>query len=72
MIIVGGHSLWFKEFFKAFLDDEAAKTATAARRKIVNCGVVGFTLQHTKHPTHGEMFRIEPDSIESIYGGFAR
>lgn len=72
VIIVGGHSLWFKEFFKAFLDDEAAKTATAARRKIVNCGVVGFTLQHTKHPTHGEMFRIEPDSIESIYGGFAR
>ena len=53
-------------------DAMCPKTATAARRKIVNCGVVGFTLQHAKHPTHGDVFRIDPDSIESIYGGFAR
>ena len=40
VIIVGGHSLWFKEFFKAHLDFDAAKTHVAAKKKIVN-GVVG-------------------------------
>jgi hypothetical protein len=70
VIIVGGHSLWFKEFFKAHLDFDAAKTHVAAKKKIVNCGVVGFTLQHDKHPEHGEVYRIDPESVDAIYGGF--
>ena len=71
-VVAGGHSLWFKEFFKAFLNKSAAKRDVAARKKIVNCGVVGFTLTHVKHPRHGNVFQIDPESIDSIYGGFAR
>jgi hypothetical protein len=40
------------------------------KKKIANCGVVGFTIQHAKHPTHGDMFRIDPDSIDVVYLGF--
>ena len=71
-VIAGGHSLWFKEFFKAFLDKDAAKRDVAARKKIVNCGVVGFTLTHVKHPKHGDVYRIDPESVDAVYGGFAR
>lgn len=71
-IIAGGHSLWFKEFFKAFLDRDASKKDLAARKKIVNCGVVGFTLTHVKHPRHGDVYRVDPESVDSVYGGFAR
>ena len=71
-VIAGGHSLWFKEFFKAFLDRDASKKDLAARKKIVNCGVVGFTLTHVKHPRHGDVYRVDPESVDSVYGGFAR
>lgn len=37
-IIAGGHSLWFKEFFKAFLPKSS--THKSKKKKIVNCGVV--------------------------------
>ena len=42
-IIVAGHSLWFKEFFKLYLP--RAADHTCKKKKIVNCGAVGFTLQ---------------------------
>ena len=42
-IIVAGHSLWFKEFFKLYLPKAADHTCK--KKKIVNCGAVGFTLQ---------------------------
>ena len=64
-VIAGGHSLWFKEFFKAFLDKDAAKRDVAARKKIVNCGIVGFTLTHVKHPKHGDVYRIDPESVDA-------
>jgi broad specificity phosphatase PhoE len=67
-IIAGGHSLWFKEFFKAFLPK--ASTHKSKKKKIVNCGVVAFTIQHAKHAKHGDLYRIDPDSIDVIYGGF--
>jgi hypothetical protein len=41
-IIVGGHSLWFKAFFKVFL--AAGQTHVGTARKVVNGGVVTFTL----------------------------
>mgnify|MGYP002822080472 CR=1 FL=1 len=41
-IIVGGHSLWFKEFFKCFIPSE--QEHVAQRKKIVNCGVVAVDL----------------------------
>ena len=40
-------------------------------KKIVNCGAVGFTLQAGKPAADGSRrFKIEPDSIKVIYGGF--
>lgn len=38
VVIAGGHSLWFKEFFKAFLP--RSSTHKSKKKKIVNCGVV--------------------------------
>jgi hypothetical protein len=68
VIIVGGHSLYFRFFFKTFLPhhvDHVAKTA-----KIKNSGVIAFTL--TEGKTYGKtLYRIEPESILNVYGGFA-
>ena len=69
-IIAGGHSLWFKEFFKAFLPKSS--THKSKKKKIVNCGVVAFTIQHARHPKHGDLFRIDPDTVDVVYGGFAK
>mmetsp|Transcript_9541 Transcript_9541/g.16411 ORF Transcript_9541/g.16411 Transcript_9541/m.16411 type:complete len:456 (-) Transcript_9541:122-1489(-) len=66
-IIVGGHSLWFREFFKSFMPKSSVHTAKTA--KMVNCGVVAFDLYRTvQHGT--EVIRIPPESIKEIYGGF--
>jgi len=76
-IIVAGHSLWFKEFFKLYLP--RAADHTCKKKKIVNCGAVGFTLQ-TASPRGVALgrasdsslrHRIDPSSISVIYGGFA-
>lgn len=68
-IIVGGHSLWFKHYFQVYLpysSDHPAKT-----KKIVNTGVVALTLQRYTDE-HGNLlgYRVEPNSIQTVYGGF--
>lgn len=66
-IIVAGHSLWFREFFKSFMPKSS--THAAKTTKMVNCGVVAFDLYRTvQHST--EVIRIPPESIKEIYGGF--
>jgi hypothetical protein len=62
-VILGGHSLWFREFFKIFMP--AASAHEAKNLKIVNCGVVGFDLIAC-----GGRYAIDPDSVEVVYGGF--
>ena len=43
----------------------------STKRKIVNCGVVGLTLQVVRD-YHGNVnYRIDPGSIVVVYGGFA-
>ena len=42
-LIIGGHSLWFRSFFQCFLPPTVDHVSK--KRKIVNCGVVGLTLQ---------------------------
>ena len=68
-VIVGGHSLWFKHFFQLYLpysSDHAAKT-----KKIVNTGVISFTLQKYSDENGVLLgYRVDPNSIETIYGGF--
>eukprot|EP00908_Phaeocystis_cordata_P011152 Transcript_21995.p1 GENE.Transcript_21995~~Transcript_21995.p1 ORF type:complete len:350 (+),score=173.93 Transcript_21995:364-1413(+) len=68
-IIVAGHSLWFREFFKLYLP--RATDHTCKKRKIVNCGAVGFSLQTGRASDGSLRHRIDPGSISVIYGGFA-
>lgn len=67
-IIVGGHSLWFKYFFQTFLPH--AVDHDAKKKKIVNSGVVAFTLETCIGEDGVAMYRIDPNSIQNIYGGF--
>ncbi|MDC3321455.1 hypothetical protein OAV88_02525 [bacterium] len=69
-IIVGGHSLWFKQYYRCFLprnsDHESKKY------KMVNAGAIGFelTCDSSKHSTGA--YRIDPSSMTTIYGGYKR
>jgi len=65
-IVVGGHSLWFRTFFQVFLPKNVEHIAK--KRKIVNCGAVAFTLQANER---NGRYRIDPDSITTVFGGFA-
>eukprot|EP00316_Scyphosphaera_apsteinii_P015590 CAMPEP_0119322334 /NCGR_PEP_ID=MMETSP1333-20130426/57876_1 /TAXON_ID=418940 /ORGANISM="Scyphosphaera apsteinii, Strain RCC1455" /LENGTH=394 /DNA_ID=CAMNT_0007329533 /DNA_START=10 /DNA_END=1195 /DNA_ORIENTATION=+ len=65
-VIVAGHSLWFRTFFQVYLPksfDHVCK-----RHKIVNCGVVGFTLQSGTSAEGDDRHRIDPDSLRVIMG----
>jgi hypothetical protein len=65
--VVGGHSIWFRSFFKEFLpymSDHVSK-----KRKIINCGCVGFVMMKVSTP-NGDKFMVDPESITVIYGGF--
>lgn len=68
-LVVGGHSLWFRSFFQAFLPH--ASTHPAKSKKLVNCGVVGLTLQVLRDYHGGVHYRVKEDSIAVVYGGFA-
>mmetsp|Transcript_20760 Transcript_20760/g.31424 ORF Transcript_20760/g.31424 Transcript_20760/m.31424 type:complete len:353 (+) Transcript_20760:250-1308(+) len=66
-IIVGGHSIWFRSFFKTFLPykiDHKSK-----QRKLKNCGVVAITLMKASMED-GEKYMIDPQSINIVFGGF--
>jgi len=63
-IIVCGHSLWFREFFKSFLPKSSSHQAKLL--KMQNCGVVAFDVYKTK----GGVVRIDEASIKEVYGGF--
>merc|ERR1712084_127201 len=65
-IIVCGHSLWFREFFKSYLPKVAVHNAK--QYKMVNCGVVAFDLY--RRPQKPSVVCIKPESIKEIYGGF--
>uniref|UniRef100_A0A6T0R787 Uncharacterized protein n=1 Tax=Alexandrium monilatum TaxID=311494 RepID=A0A6T0R787_9DINO len=62
-IIVCGHSLWFREFFKSYLPKACIHTAKTS--KMVNCGCVAFDLYKDS-----QVLRINPASIKEVYGGF--
>uniref|UniRef100_A0A7S2NZW3 Uncharacterized protein n=1 Tax=Zooxanthella nutricula TaxID=1333877 RepID=A0A7S2NZW3_9DINO len=63
-VIVLGHSIWFREFFKSFLPK--ASRHVAKTNKMVNCGVVAFDFYKDSKNVH----RIPQDSVKEIYGGF--
>ena len=66
-VIVGGHSIWFRSFFRTFLPlaiNHKGKTG-----KIVNCGVVAVkVLKMTT--AEGNKYMVDPDSVRVLFGGF--
>ena len=67
-IIVGGHSIWFRSFFKEFLPRESVHVGK--KKKIVNCGAVAFDLWKTTTDDRRSKFMIDEKSIRVVYGGF--
>jgi len=68
-IIVGGHSLWFRSFFQTYLPHKIHHDGKT--KKITNSGVVSFELYSHKNEEDGETYyRIDPNSIRNVYGGF--
>jgi len=63
-VIAAGHSLYFKHFFRTFLP--SSSTHISKSKKMKNCAVVAFDFQMGMNGH----FRIEPESIESMYLGF--
>jgi hypothetical protein len=66
-VIVGGHSLWFKCFFRDFLP--ANVDHVSKKKKIVNGGVVAFELMKAQ-TQYGDKYMIDPATVRVIYLGF--
>eukprot|EP00392_Amoebophrya_sp_AT5.2_P016928 g17237.t1 len=75
-LVVGGHSLWFKNFFNLHLaanvSNEKYPLAGLARtKKIHNGGLVKFSLQECESLSgHKLFYRIDPASITEVHKGF--
>jgi hypothetical protein len=67
VIIVGGHSLWFKSFFQTYMSHSSIHDAKS--KKIENSGVVSFTLQ-CGVDDGVPLYRVDTDSISNVYRGF--
>ena len=64
-VIAGGHSLWFRNFFQAYMPWESQHVAKVS--KMVNCGAVGFTLSQAE--VEGKVFfYIDPKSVTPLFG----
>lgn len=66
-IIVGGHSIWFRSFFRMFLPYPVHHDAKT--KKIVNGGVVTFELMKAETKA-GPTYMIDPKTVQVVYGGF--
>lgn len=66
--IVGGHSIWFRSFFKTFLPYD--KDHVGKNKKVVNCGVVAFQLIKVQKSKGPATYMIDPESVDVIHGGF--
>lgn len=72
-IVVGGHSLFFRSFFREFLPADA-NPRDARGSKIANGGVVAFTLDRGTVEAAGSpsqvQYRVDPDSVAEVHLGF--
>ena len=65
IIVGGGHSFYFREFFRCFADVKEHDSKTFIMR---NGAVVSFVLESAKE--NGlTYYRIPPESIQEIFGG---
>lgn len=67
-IVVGGHSIWFRSFFKEFLPRGSGHVGKS--KKVVNCGMVAFDLWKMSEEDGRSRYMIDEKSIQVIYGGF--
>ena len=69
---MGGHSLWFKSFFQTYVPHKS--DLECKKKKIVNSGAVSFSLYMANESNKdGEpMYRIDPQSVSTVYGGFVK
>lgn len=67
-IIVSGHSLYFREFFKSYLPKnvQTGIANDAKTKKIQNCGAIAFDFYQIDPQNH----RVDNSSIKEIYLGF--
>mmetsp|Transcript_17159 Transcript_17159/g.24145 ORF Transcript_17159/g.24145 Transcript_17159/m.24145 type:complete len:401 (-) Transcript_17159:24-1226(-) len=67
-VIVAGHSLWFRSFFRTFLPHTVDHVSK--KKKLVNGGCVGFTLERIETSKGNYKYLIDPRGITVLYGGF--
>jgi len=68
-VLCTGHSYWFRAFFQTYLPTNFQHVCKT--KKLVNGGMVGFTLCHTKVKATGEdKYMIDPTSFTVLYAGF--
>lgn len=67
-IIAAGHSLYFRYFFKHFLD--SSKDHVAKINKVANCGVIKFQLEQGTTENGETWYRIPEATLDELYIGF--
>ena len=67
-IVVGGHSIWFRSFFREFLPRDSDHVGKV--KKIVNCGAIKFDLWRMTTEDGRYKFMMDEDSIRIVFGGF--
>jgi hypothetical protein len=65
-VVAGGHSLWFRSFFQTYLFSEHV----AQKKKIVNGGLVSFTLEKVETETKEIAYRVNSSSVTVLHRGF--
>lgn len=72
-VVVGGHSLFFRGFFREFLPN-GANPLGARDTKIANGGVVAFTLERgtvaSEDGSSVVQYRVVPESLAEVHLGF--
>ena len=67
-VVAGGHSIWFRSFFRTFLPHKIDHDGK--NKKVVNCGIVAFTLIKVVRKSGQATYMIDPKSVDTVYGGF--
>jgi broad specificity phosphatase PhoE len=68
-IIITGHSIWFRSFFRTFLPHGTEHVGK--KKKLINGGCIGFSLLRMPDEKGGKgHFMIDPKSMTVLYGGF--
>ncbi|KAL7569062.1 hypothetical protein ACA910_016905 [Epithemia clementina (nom. ined.)] len=66
--VVGGHSIWFRSFFKMFLPYSVHHASK--EKKIVNGGVIVCEMMKAE-TRQGPWYMVDPKTIQVVYGGFS-